>query len=325
MDSTNYKKTEYNQPLIEQRADPYIYRHTDGSYYFTASVPEYDRIVLRRAATIHGLKDAKEVTVWVKHESGEQSIHIWAPEIHYLDGGWYIYYAAGDRDDIWQIRPYVLHCTGDDPVQDPWEEMGMMQAADGDDFSFHAFSLDATVFENKGEHYYIWAEKTGVGKQVSNLYIAKMEAPNKLATVQVLLTTPDYDWERVDFWVNEGPEILKRDGKIFVTFSASGTGACYCMGMMYVDENADLLDPHAWTKLRYPVLKKDEEKGIYGPGHNSFVKAEDGKTDLCVYHARQYDEIIGDPLYDANRHTMLMKVAFDEKGFPVFRYQKNFI
>lgn len=94
MNNTNYKKTEYNQPLIEQRADPYIYRHIDGSYYFTASVPEYDRIVLRKAATIKGLKDATEVTLWVKHESGEQSIHVWAPEIHYLDGGWYIYYAA---------------------------------------------------------------------------------------------------------------------------------------------------------------------------------------------------------------------------------------
>ena len=149
-----------------------------------------------------------------------------------------------------------------------------------------------------------------------------MAAANKLCTDQVLLTTPDYDWERVDFWVNEGPAILKHDGKIFLTFSASATGACYCMGMMYSDENADLLDPHAWTKLRHSVLKTDEEKGIYGPGHNCFVKVEDGVTDLCVYHARPYDEIIGDPLYDPNRHARIMKVTYDEKGFPVFVYQK---
>ena len=94
------------------------------------------------------------------------------------------------------------------------------------------------------------------------------------------------------------------------------------VGMMYIDENADLLDPHAWTKLRHSVLKTDEEKGIYGPGHNCFVKAEDGVTDLCVYHARPYDEIIGDPLYDPNRHARIMKVTYDEKGFPVFVYQK---
>lgn len=323
MNNSNYRKTIYNKAFIEQRADPYIFRHGDGPYYFTASVPEYDKIILRRSDSLEGLKNAEEAVLWRKHESGAQSIHVWAPEIHYLDGNWYIYYAAGDKDDVWEIRPYVLRCTGQDPMKDPWEEMGMMQAAEDDKFSFHDFSLDATIFENKGEKYYIWAEKTGVGKKISNLYIARMENPVRLATAQVLLTTPDYDWERVDFWVNEGPAVLKHDGKIFMTFSASATGACYCMGLMYIDEEADVLDPHAWTKLRYPVLQTDEEKGIYGPGHNSFVKAQDGITDLCVYHARQYDEIIGDPLYDPNRHAMVMKVEYDEKGFPVFSYKNN--
>ena len=323
MNNSNYRKTIYNKAFIEQRADPYIFRHGDGPYYFTASVPEYDKIILRRSDSLEGLKNAEEAVLWRKHESGAQSIHVWAPEIHYLDGNWYIYYAAGDKDDVWEIRPYVLRCTGQDPMKDPWEEMGMMQAAEDDKFSFHDFSLDATIFENKGEKYYIWEEKTGVGKKISNLYIARMESPVRLATAQVLLTTPDYDWERVDFWVNEGPAVLKHDGKIFMTFSASATGACYCMGLMYIDEEADVLDPHAWTKLRYPVLQTDEEKGIYGPGHNSFVKAQDGITDLCVYHARQYDEIIGDPLYDPNRHAMVMKVEYDEKGFPVFSYKNN--
>ena len=170
MNKNNYKETKYNKPLILQRADPYVYKSQDGTYYFTASVPEYDKIVLRSSDTVKGLAEAKEKTLWVKHEEGPQSIHIWAPEIHYVDGGWYIYYAAGDKDDIWEIRPYVLHCKGQDPMKDEWEELGMMQAANEDEFSFHAFSLDATVFEHKGDYYYIWAEKTGVGKQISNLY-----------------------------------------------------------------------------------------------------------------------------------------------------------
>ncbi|MCI5650416.1 MAG: family 43 glycosylhydrolase [Fusicatenibacter sp.] len=323
MNKTNYITTEYNHPFIEQRADPYVYRHTDGTYYFTASVPAYDRIVLRSALTVQGLKEAGEKTIWKKHESGPQSVHIWAPEIHYLFGGWYIYYAAGDADDIWKIRPYVLHCKGSDPMADEWEELGGMRAADTDEFSFRAFSLDATVFEHRGDYYYVWAEKNGVGRQISNLYIARMASANKLETDQVLLTTPDYDWERVNFWVNEGPAILKHDGKIFLTFSASSTGACYCMGMLYTDEDADLLDPQSWTKLRNPVLSTDSQKGIFGPGHNSFVKAEDGETDLCIYHARPYDEITGDSLYDPNRHTMVMELAFDEKGFPVFEYAKQ--
>ncbi len=315
------KITPYNRPFIQQRADPYMYKGPDGAYYFTASIPEYDRIALRRADTIEGLRTAQEKTIWVKHETGPQSLHVWAPELHYLEGAWYVYYAASEVRNRWKLRPYVLRCTGQDPMADPWEELGMMQSADGDKFSFRDFSLDATVLCHRGQMYFVWAEKVGKGRKVSNLYIARMETPWKLATAQVLLTSPDYDWERVGFWVNEGPAFLKHGGKIFMTYSASETGSCYCMGMLSIDEDADLLDPRAWKKERYPVLCTDDEKGIYGPGHNSFVKGEDGVTDLCVYHARPCDHTVGNPLYNPNRHAMIMEVRYDQQGYPVFEYQ----
>ena len=311
--------TEYNMPFIEQRADPYVYRHVDGTYYFTASVPDYDRIVLRRSNTLTGLKDAEEKTIWTKHESGDMSKHIWAPELHYIDGTFYIYFAASREEDKWRLRPYILECLGQDPLNDKWVENGMIQRSDDDIYSFKAFSLDATILENKGEYYYIWAEKVSVGIQISNIYIAKMETPHKLSTAQVLLTTPDYDWERVDIWVNEGPAVLKKNGRIFLTYSASATGECYCLGMLSIDENADLLDPREWKKEKKPVLSSDREKGFYGPGHNSFTQLPDGR-DVCVFHARTYSEIEGDPLYDPNRHTMLMEVKWDEAGWPVFDY-----
>lgn len=314
------KKLKYNDVWIEKRADPYVYRHSDGSYYFTASLPEYDGIALRKADTLAELAEAGETVIWRKHETGPMSIHVWAPELHYLFGKWYVYFAAGDKDAIWNIRPYVLECEGDNPLSGTWTELGRMQRADEDEFSFEAFSLDATVFENKGRYYYVWAEKTGVGRQVSNLYIAEMESAVKLKTVQVMLTTPDYDWERFGFWVNEGPAVIKRNGKIFLTYSASDTGIHYCMGMLTADEDSDLLDPKSWCKERYPVLSTNEEKGIYGPGHNSFTVDEEG-NDVVVYHARTEKEITGNPLYVANRHAMLMKLAWDREGRPVFHIE----
>ena len=168
MNSIRKTETSGNQPWILQRADPYVYRHTDGTYYFTASVPAYDRIILRRSRTLVGLADAEEVTIWKKHESGHMGNHIWAPELHFLEGKWYIYFAAGDAEDKWAIRPYVLECADADPVTGTWTEKGKMGCADEDEFSFRSFSLDATVFENHGEHYYVWAEKVGVGKMISN-------------------------------------------------------------------------------------------------------------------------------------------------------------
>ncbi len=309
----------YNEVWISQRADPYVYRHVDGVYYFTASVPAYDGVILRKADTLAGLADADEYYIWHKHEKGLMSKHIWAPELHFLDGRWYIYFAASEVDDIWALRPYVLECTDEDPVRGDWKELGMLKPAEADEFSFRAFSLDTTIFENKGELYCVWAEKIGVGRQISNLYIAKMNAPDRMQTVQVLLTTPDYDWERKGFWVNEGPAVIKHNGRIFLTYSASDTGSDYCIGMLTASENANLLDPRSWKKERQPVLQSDDIRGIYGPGHNSFTKDENG-NDIMVYHARTKKEISGDPLDDPNRHTMLMKLNWSKEGMPIFSF-----
>lgn len=320
MTKNSNTKLKYNEPWIMQRADPYVYRHTDGMYYFTASIPAYDGIFLRKSETLAGLAEAEEHIIWHKHESGIMSCHIWAPELHYLEGKWYIYYAGGDKDDIWAIRPYVLECADADPITGIWVEKGKMQCAPEDEFSFRAFSLDATVFENKGKHYYVWAEKVSVGRQISNLYISEMKSPYELKTVQVLLTTPDYDWERVGFFVNEGPAVIKRNGNIYLTYSASETGISYCMGMLTAKEDSDLLDPLSWKKERYPILQTDETRKIYGPGHNTFTVDEEG-NDICVYHARTETEIVGDPLYNPNRHAMLMKVKWDAAGRPVLSYE----
>lgn len=302
-------------PWIKHSADPYAVK-SGSTYYFTATAPKYDCISLRRSSDLMSLPEAEEKIIWKKHPSGEMSGYIWAPEMHYIDGAWYIYFAASRADNIWHIRPHALKCEGD-PMRDEWVELGRLQAAEGDGFSFHSFSLDATVFENKGKHYLIWAEKIGVWKGISNLCIAELETPTKLRTKQVILSTPCYDWERVDEWVEEGPAVLKHGGRIYLTYSASATGACYSMGMLSCDENADLLDPQSWTKERQPVLKTDPERAVFGPGHNSFVKTEDG-SDICLFHARDFEKIEGDPLDDINRHAHLLKVTYDENDKPVF-------
>ena len=82
--------SEYSKLIIPNRADPWIYKHKDGHYYFTASVPEYDRIEIRRARSITALKDSKPEIIWTKHDNGPMSKHIWAPEIHFIDEKWYI-------------------------------------------------------------------------------------------------------------------------------------------------------------------------------------------------------------------------------------------
>lgn len=310
--TTVTKTNEFINPFIEQRADPFMMKHTDGYYYFTASVPEYDGIELRRSKTIDGLRQAETKKVWLKHDEGEMSANIWAPEIHYIDGKWYIYFAAGRVDDIFAIRMYALECDAKNPLEGEWKELGRIKT------KWDSFALDATTFEHKGIRYYVWAQKDPEIEGNTNLYIAKLLNPWTVSDHQVMITTPDRDWECIGFLVNEGPAVLKKNGKIFIAYSASATDHNYCMGLLTVDENADLLDPNSWVKSDAPVFSTCEEHSQYGPGHNSFVKSEDDSEDLMVYHARNYKEIEGDPLYDPNRHTRIKKVEWDEFGNPVF-------
>ena len=85
--------SDYKNPIAERRADPWVLKADDGTYYFIATVPEYDRIIMRKAKTINGLTDAEEKVIWTKHEKGVMGAHIWAPELHYIDGKWYVYFA----------------------------------------------------------------------------------------------------------------------------------------------------------------------------------------------------------------------------------------
>jgi GH43 family beta-xylosidase len=301
-----------NNPIVEQRADPWVYKHTDGYYYFTASVPEYDRIEVRRAKTIQELGSAEPVTAWRKHESGPMSANIWAPEIHYIDEKWYIYYAAARADAIFDHRMYVIENDSENPLEGKWVEKGQVKAA------WESFSLDATTFEHKSERYYVWAQRDPEIVGNSNLYIAKMVNPWTIAGPQVMITKPEYDWETIGFLVNEGAAVLKRNGKIFISYSASATDFNYCMGLLTADEDSDLLDPKSWSKTSAPVFQTNEENSQYGPGHNSFTVSEDGSQDILIYHARNYRDIVGDPLWDPNRHTRAQVFTWNEDGTPHF-------
>lgn len=319
------KKTDI---FIKDRADPYVMRGSDGYFYFTASYPMYgksdpegyDRIILRRARSIDSLAQAEEKVIWYEKDCDSSHRFIWAPEIHEINGKWYVLFAAsGSADNVWDINCHCIMCKGTDPYVDDWEDKGKFTAPD--EFSFTRFSLDMTYFECSGKNYVAWAQHGGN----SNVYIATVDPdePWKTTCEAVLLTKPEYEWERVNIPVNEGPAFMNYGGKVFMAFSASATGPEYCIGMMYADEKADLTDPGNWTKLDKPLLTSDDLDGEYGPGHNSFVKDENGEW-IFVYHSRDEKCFCGkcgyadnDPLYDPCRSARKRKVYWDENGFPI--------
>lgn len=307
-------RTPWPNPFIEQRADPFILRH-EQHYYFIASVPAYDRLELRRASTLLDLRHAEPVVIWRKPESGPCSELIWAPELHRIDEQWVIYFAAAPtrdiKDGLFQHRMYALVCDDADPLSGRW------QAARRVFSQFDTFALDATHFVHQGKNWYLWAQKDPAIPGNSNLYLAELLNPWTLKGAPTMLSRPEYEWECAGFSVNEGPAVIQHGDRLFVTYSASATDENYCMGLLSIGIEQDLLDAANWRKSARPVFTSNWDNHQYGPGHNCFTQDENGE-DVLVYHARNYTEIEGDPLWDPNRHTRLKSFVWRDDGTPDF-------
>ncbi|HEY6740401.1 MAG TPA: family 43 glycosylhydrolase, partial [Actinopolymorphaceae bacterium] len=338
--------------LVPERADPWVFRDDERTgeteYYLTGSYPTtqanpgvgYDRIVLRRADSINGLTTAQEqVLLWSRNAASPNTSngskvatgayrYFWAPELHKINGDWYILFTSSRSTDVWNIRPAIMRAPGNsDPmVAANWEELGYIKAAPGDTSAFTSFSLDMTYFEANGKHYMVWAEKPGS----SDLRMAEIDPsnPSQLISPSILLSTPNYAWERTASQViNEGAAVIKSDDEVFVFFSASEVNETYSIGMLRAPIDGDLMKPATWTKTGYPLLTSDDFGGQQnGPGHNSFTLDADGNP-VIVYHARppisEWIPGADGGLNDPSRHARVKTVHFAADGSAVLNQTRE--
>jgi GH43 family beta-xylosidase len=271
---------------IARGADPWVIQHA-GRYY--CCEPVADNSIAVRTSDCFTRRGTRR-TVWKAPRLGWNSNLIWAPELHRLDGRWYIYYAASaaPRDNA-SHRVGVLECVTDDPLG-PYFDRGMVYT--GDDplcRSANRWAIDATVLEVRGHRYLLWSGWPD-GADVQYLYIAPLANPWTTAGPRVrLCDNASYDWERVNDdprqrGLHEAPQVLKHDGRVFVVYSCSASWqATYKLGLLELTGD-DPLDPANWCKHPQPIFRSSDE--VFGVGHASFVKSPDGLEDWFVYHAK---------------------------------------
>ncbi|MBY0010993.1 family 43 glycosylhydrolase [Paenibacillus typhae] len=259
--------------VMQDGADPWVYKHTDGFYYFTKTTG--GNVTLWKSAQLTTI-DAGQVKVI---STGGSSI--WAPELHYLNGAWYIYYAMDDGDNV-NHRMHVMESTAADPLEGTWQYKG--QITDPSD----KWAIDGTVLQAGEELYFIWSGWEGDVNVRQNLYIAHMSNPWSIDSERVEIARPTYSWETNHSPnVNEGPQVIIQGNIISLVYSASGSWTDdYCLGLITADISADLLNPASWNKRSQPVFSSGN--GLYGPGHHSFAKSPDGREDWIMYHVAKY-------------------------------------
>lgn len=305
----------FTNPLLPSGADPFSF-YKDGFYYYTHTTG--NRVDLWKTNNLADLKTAQRKTIFTPPTNTAYSKELWAPEIHFLQGKWYVYFAADDgRND--NHRMYVLENEAADPMQGSWTFKG--KVADPAD----KWAIDGDVFTWKNQLYMIWSGWEGDTNGQQDIYIAKMKNPWTIEGNRTRIAVPQFDWEKhgdlndasnpPHVNVNEGPQALIHGDRLHIIFSASGCWTdFYALGVLSFTGKNNLLEAGSWKKHPEPLFKQSKENGVYAPGHNSFFKSPDGKQDWILYHANSAPgQGCG-----GHRSPRAQLFTWDKEGMPLF-------
>jgi GH43 family beta-xylosidase len=291
----------FTNPIISNGADPWaIYK--DGYYYLTDTTG-WDIEVRRstRLAGTTGIGAAAPTIALIPPAPYNQDV--WAPELHIIQGKAYIYYAADNGTNA-NHRMFVAQQVG--------QTTSFSYVGKVSDASTDRWAIDGTVLEaTNGALYFIWSGWPANKDGLQNLYIAPMSNPTTISGPRVLLSTPQLSWES---WIQEGPEVLLRNGKVFVIYAANLSWTDNeCLGML-VNSDGNYLNPASWTKLPQPVFQtiSNATGAVYGPGHCGFTQSLDGTEDWVVYHAAQYRGA------GWTRNIRMQRFTWNASGYPNF-------
>ncbi|MFP4662772.1 MAG: family 43 glycosylhydrolase [Halanaerobiales bacterium] len=302
-------------PVAINRADPCI-RKWNGKYYFIATndADGNHTLYIREADSIPELVNAREVLLLDSNTYEDIAGLLWAPEFHVIEDDLYIFHGATSGEFFYEESHVMKLRKGGNPAcKEDWSRPHRVLKKDGSYLceAGKTISLDMTVIKHNREYYAMWSERQFLPVDLGAwLYIAKLDPlePWKLINDPVLVSKPDYGWANNHVFVDEGPFVLKRDEKIFVTIASALIDSTYVVGLLETDKYSDLMDPNSWKKANYPLLTSRSVEGEYGPGHISFVTDDDGIV-WNAYHAR--------PDIDGPRSSGIRRVHFDIDGYPV--------
>lgn len=232
-----FEHVRFDNRILENRPDPYVVER-GGVYYFCYVGGGGIRIAASGSVPLGEMSTQARTVFTTKMTDIENAKHnYWAPELHYIEAsdfgakyaGWYIYFCADsgikEKPDH---RMFVLRATEPDNALSDYEMVGEIMT-DGDRWAIDGTILRITSGSYKGV-YCIWSGWEGTENVAQNLYIQKMTSPSAVTGSRVLLSAPEYDWEKRGGTpsINEGPQILQNGGVTHLIYSASGSWCRYC-------------------------------------------------------------------------------------------------
>lgn len=288
--------------------DPFITKHS-GKYYHCFTVDSAS-VSIACADTVEELQGAESKLVFSPAEGTEYCKEVWAPELHIIDGKSYIYVAC-DNGLNCNHRMYVLTNNSSDPMQGEYTMLGKI--TDKSD----RWAIDGTILQYGGKQYFVWSGWEGNVNICQNIYIAQMNSPCEISSQRVMISTPEYDWEKLGSrgvigspYINEGPFAVYNNGETYILYSAAGSWCeNYCIAVLkLVGDNP--LDKDSWEKLPEPIFSINET--VKGAGHCSVIE-ENGKYRV-FFHAWEKTE---NPISWKNVSLWQGEIHFNSDGITI--------
>jgi GH43 family beta-xylosidase len=297
---------------IGEGADPWVVRDPNTDRYLWCLSDGNRAIAIHTSASLTSL--GRKRIVWRAPEQGPYSREVWAPELHYLDDRWFIYFAASDGNNKNHLA-YVLRSKTQDPLGE-YELHGPLATGAGNDGrSPNIWAIDMTVLEHQGNRYAIWSGWDRPGSDQQFLYIAPMSSPTQLAGPRVQLCRhDDYLWERTEpglehRGLNEAPQVFQSGDHTCVVYSCGASWLpTYKLGRLDLVGN-EPLNPKSWKKKEEPIFQGTQS--TYGVGHSCWVPSPDGQQWWHVFHAKR------DTHPGWRRAIFVQPLSIDSNGYPV--------
>lgn len=300
----------FTNPVVGNRSDPYIIKYGGAYYYTSTDGCDAGKVCVWKSSTLTGLGSATKYDVFsIPPCPAPNCVEVWAPEIHYINGTFYIYYTADSGSNSGH-RMFVLQATSSDPTGSYIEANtgaahGQLTESSGD------WAIDPDVFQTAdGSLYATWSGWPDSSGSEQDIYLAPMSDPLHISGNRVLISRPTRPWEVVGGAIDEGPVGFQHGGKTFISYSGSFCGtSSYAVGLL-TNTNGDLLDPGSWTKTG-PLFKF--HSGVSAPASFVPIQSLDGTEDWFLVHSNTNG-------CDPARELRLQRLLWDTDGTPLLGY-----
>ena len=267
-------------------ADPFVLEH-NGEYYAYGTVPlgELAVPVLHSRDLVNWRELGHALTM-----RGDVFEALWAPEVAYDNGTFYMYFSAGGEEGQGhQLRVALAsHPAG------PFEDSGAVLTPDD------PFTIDAHPFRDEDGGWYLYycrdfLEPDAGGRVGTGIVVDRLVGMTRLAGERRTVVRPHADWQlyersrewygRVWDWYTVEGAFVRKHGDLYYCLYSGGAWREPNYGISYVVAEGPMGPFFPGEGAEGPGILRTLPGRVIGPGHASVASAPDNTREYLVYHA----------------------------------------